>query len=77
MVVTERQRKSRLRLPVYNSLESDGEQIDEEPLVNLETGTTLRRSAVVSNASRRCLIENDQGRRHSMLVRRDYLYAPL
>ena len=76
-MVTERQRKSRLRIPVYDNLKGDGEQADEEPLANLESGTTLRRSAVVSNASRRCLIENDQGRRHSMHVRRDYLYAPL
>ena len=68
MVVTERQHKSRPRLPVYDSLESDGEQADEEPLANVKTGTTLRRSAVVSNASRRCLIENDEGHRRSMLV---------
>ena len=68
MLVTERQRKSRPRLPVYNNLESDGKQADEELLANVKTGTTLRRSAVASNASRRCLIENDEGHRRSMLV---------
>ena len=80
MVATERQRrKSRPRLPVDDDEESDGAQADEEPLagsrvrngtglVNVDTGTTRRRSAVVSSASRRSLIEDDEGRRHSMLV---------
>ena len=77
MVVTERRRKSRPRLPV----ESDGAQADEEPLAgsrvrigtgtglaNLDTGTTRWRSVVVSSASSRSLIEDDEGRRHSRLV---------
>ena len=78
MVATERQRrKSRPRLPVDDDEESDGAQADEEPLagsrvrtglVNVDTGLTRRRSAVVSSASRRSLIEDDEGRRHSMLV---------
>ena len=78
MVATERQRrKSRPRLPVDDDEESDGAQADEEPLagsrvrtglVNVDTGTTRRRSAVVDSASRRSLIEDDEARRHSMLV---------
>ena len=79
MVATERRRKSRPRLPVDDDEESDGAQADEEPLagsrvrngtglVNVDTGTTRRRSAVVSSASRRSLIEDDEARRHSMLV---------
>ena len=75
VVVTERRRKSRLRLPVDNDEESDGAQADEEPLagsrvrivtgtrlVNVDTGTTRRWSAVMSSASRRPLIEKDKGR---------------
>jgi hypothetical protein len=71
--VTERRRKSRPRLPVDEDEESDGAQADEEPLagsrVRLGLGNvgTRRRSAVVT-ASRRSLIEDDEGRRHSMLV---------
>ena len=81
MVVTERRlgRSSRPRLPIDDDEESDGAQADEEPLagsrvrngtslVNLDTDTTRRRSAVVSIASRRSLFEDDEGRRHSMLV---------
>ena len=77
MVVTERRRISRPRLPVDDDEESDGAQAHEEPLagsrvrtglVNVNTGTTSRRSAVVSGASRRSLIEDDEARRHSMLV---------
>ena len=78
MVATERQRrKSRPRLPVDDDEESDGAQADEEPLAgskvrtglaNVDTGTTRRRSAVVSSASRRSLIEDDEACRHSMLV---------
>ena len=54
MVVTERRRKSRPRLPVDDD-ESDGAQADEEPLagsrvrmglVNIDTGTTRRRSVL-------------------------------
>jgi hypothetical protein len=71
-MVTERRRKSRPRLPVDDDEESDGAQADEEPLAGsrVRTGAnvdTRRRSAVVS-ASRRSLIEDDEGRRHSMLV---------
>ncbi|KAH9173076.1 hypothetical protein EDB89DRAFT_1961167 [Lactarius sanguifluus] len=53
--------------------ESDGAQADEEPLagsrvrVGLANVDARRRSAVVT-ASRRSLIEDDEGRRHSMLV---------
>ena len=50
--------------------ESDGAQADEDSLagsigtalVSVDTGTTRRRSAVVSAASRRSLIEDDEGR---------------
>ncbi|KAN0131155.1 hypothetical protein V8E53_011047 [Lactarius tabidus] len=73
-MVTERRRKSRpLRLPIDDDEESDGAQADEEPLAGSRVRTgltnvdTRRRSAVVS-ASRRSLIEDDEGRRHSMLV---------
>ncbi|KAN0131166.1 hypothetical protein V8E53_011058 [Lactarius tabidus] len=73
-MVTERRRKSRpLRLPIDDDDESDGAQADEEPLAGSRVRTgltnvdTRRRSAVVS-ASRRSLIEDDEGRRHSMLV---------
>ena len=54
MVVTVRRRKSRPRLPVDDD-ESDGAQADEEPLagsrvrmglVNIDTGTTRRRSVL-------------------------------
>ncbi|KAH9978470.1 hypothetical protein BJV74DRAFT_859380 [Russula compacta] len=71
--VTERRRKSRPRLPVDDDEESDGAQADDEPLMGTRARTGLanvdmrRRSAVVS-ASRRSLIEDDEGRRHSMLV---------
>ena len=71
--VTERRRKSRPRLPVDGDEESDGAQADEELLAGsrvrrgLGNVDTRRRSAVV-NASRRSLIENDEGQRHSMLV---------
>ncbi|KAH9069341.1 hypothetical protein EDB83DRAFT_2374595 [Lactarius deliciosus] len=72
-MVTERRRKSRPRLPVDDDEESDGAQADEEPLagsrvrVGLANIDARRRSAVVA-ASRRSLIEDDEGRRHSMLV---------
>ncbi|KAN0131158.1 hypothetical protein V8E53_011050 [Lactarius tabidus] len=73
-MVTEQRRKSRLLwLPIDDDEESDGAQADEEPLVGSRVCTgltnvdTRRRSAVVS-ASRRSLIEDDEGRRHSMLV---------
>ena len=62
MVVTERRRKPRPRLPVDDDEESDHDaQADKEPLagsrvrtglVNVDTSTTRRRSAVVSGASR-------------------------
>ena len=74
-MVTERRRKSRPRLPVDDDEESDGAQADEEPLAGSRVRTgmaninTRRRSAVVVPiTSRRSLIENDVGRRHSMLV---------
>jgi hypothetical protein len=74
-MITERRRKSRpLRLPIDDDEESDGAQADEEPLAGSTVRTTglanvdtRRRSAVVST-SRRSLIEDDEGRRHSMLV---------
>ena len=79
MAVTERRHTLRPRLPVDDDEESDGAQADEDflagsrvhigtALVNVDTGTTRRRSAVVSAASRRSLIEDDEARRHSMLV---------
>jgi hypothetical protein len=71
-MVTERRRKSHPRLPVDDNDESDGAQVDEEPLacsrartMGLAIVDTRRRSAVVS-APRRSLIEDDEGRRHSM-----------
>jgi hypothetical protein len=70
--VTERRRKSRPRPPVDDD-ESDGAQADDEPLVGTSVRIGLsnvdmrRRSAVVSS-SRRSFIEDDEGRRHSMLV---------
>jgi hypothetical protein len=74
-MVTERRRKSRPRLPVDDDEESDGAQADEEPLAGSRVRTglanvdTRRRSAgVVTTTSRRSLIEDDEGRRHSMLV---------
>ena len=77
MVVTERRRNSRPRLPVDDDEESDGAQAEEEPLagsrvrtglVNVDTGTTRRRSVVVISVSRRTLIEDDEARRHSTPV---------
>jgi hypothetical protein len=70
-----RRRKSRpLRLPVDDDKESDGAQADEEPLAGSRAHTdglanvdTRRRSAVVST-SRQSLVEDDEGRRHSILV---------
>ena len=76
-MVTERQRKSRPRLPVYDDEESDGAQADGEPLagsrvrtglVNVDTSTTRWRSEVVSSVSTLSLIEDDEGRRQSMFV---------
>jgi hypothetical protein len=70
--VTERRRKSRPRPPVDDD-ESDGAQADDEPLAGTSVRAGLsnvdmrRRSAVVS-VSRRSFIEDDEGRRHSMLV---------
>lgn len=70
--VTERRRKSRPRPPLDDD-ESDGAQADDEPLagssvrVGLSNVDMRRRSAVVSS-SRRSFIEDDEGRRHSMLV---------
>jgi hypothetical protein len=70
--VTERRRKSRPRPPVDDDV-SDGAQADDEPLAGTSVRAVLsnvdmrRRSAVVS-ASRRSFIEDDEGRRHSMLV---------
>ena len=70
-MITERRRKSRPRLPVDDDEESDGAQADEEPLAGSRVRTgmanvdTRRRSAVVTTTS---LIEDDEGRRHSMLV---------
>ena len=67
--VTERRRKSRPRLPVDDDEEIDGAQVVEEPLagsrvrtvlMTVDTGTTRRRSAVVSSASRRSSIEDDE-----------------
>jgi len=72
ITVTERRRKSRPRPPVDDD-ESDGAQADDEPLagtsvrVGLSNFDMRRRSAVVSS-SRRSFIEDDEGRRHSMLV---------
>jgi hypothetical protein len=72
-VGTERRRKSRSRLPVDEEEDSDGAQADDEPLAETRVRTGLanvdirRRSAIIS-ASRRSLIEDDEGRRHSMLV---------
>jgi hypothetical protein len=71
--VTERRRKSRPRPPVDDDDESDGAQADDEPLAGTSVRAGMsnvdmrRRSAVVST-SRRSLIEDDEGRRHSMLV---------
>ena len=72
--VTERRRKSRPRPPLDDDDdESDGAQADDEPLAGTSVRAGMsnvdmrRRSAVVS-ASRRSLIEDDEGRRHSMLV---------
>jgi hypothetical protein len=72
--VTKRRRKSRSRLLAEDSEESDGAQADEEPLAWSGVGTTdlakvdtRRRNAVVST-SRRSLIEDVEGRQHSMLV---------
>jgi hypothetical protein len=71
--VTERRRKSRPRPLLDDDDESDGAQADDEPLpgtgvrAGLSNVDMRRRSAVVS-ASRRSLIEDDEGRRHSMLV---------
>src|SRR5258708_5854229 len=70
--ITERRRKSRPRPPVEDD-ESDGAQADDEPLAGTSVRAGLsnidmrRRSAVVST-SRRSFIEDDEGRRHSMLV---------
>jgi hypothetical protein len=70
---TVRRRKSRPRLPVDDGEDSDGAQADDEPLGETRVHAGLanidmrRRSAVIS-ASRRSLIEDDEGRRHSMLV---------
>ena len=84
MVATERRRKSQPRLPVDDDEESDGAQADEEPLagsrvrmglVNIDTGTTRRQSTVVSSASRRFLIEDDETHRRSMLVRWTHLFV--
>ena len=72
ITVTERRRKSRPRPPVDDD-ESDGAQADDEPLAGTSVRAGLsnvdmrRRSAVVS-ASRRSFFEDDEGRRHSMLV---------
>jgi hypothetical protein len=70
---TERRRKSRPRLPIDDGEDSDGAQADDEPLAETRVRAGLanvdmrRRSAVISS-SRRSLIEDDEGRRHSMLV---------
>jgi hypothetical protein len=73
-MVTERRRKSRLRLPVDDEESDGGQAADEEPLAESRVRTTdlvnvdtRRRSAVVS-ASWRSLIEDDEGRRHSIPV---------
>ncbi|KAI9449186.1 hypothetical protein F5148DRAFT_1248544 [Russula earlei] len=60
VTVTERRRKSRPRFLVDDD-ESDGAQADDEPLV----GTKVRAGLVHADRS---LIEDDEGRRHSMLV---------
>jgi len=70
--VTERRRKSRPRLPVDDD-ESDGAQADDEPLAGTSvraglSNIDMRRRSVVVSASRRSFIEDDEGRRHSMLV---------
>ena len=74
-MVTERRHNSRLRLPVDAIEESDGAQADEESLTGsrgragMANVDTRRWSAVVmTTTSRRSLIEDDEGRRHSMLV---------
>jgi hypothetical protein len=73
-MVAERRRKSRPWLPVDDDEESDGAQADEKPLVGSKARTagmanvdTRRRSAVVSR-SRRSSIEDNEGRRRSVLV---------
>ena len=59
IAVTERRRKSRPLFLVDDDEESDGAQVDEEPLtgsrvrtglVNVDTGTTRWRSGVVNSA---------------------------
>ncbi|KAN0131861.1 hypothetical protein V8E53_010389 [Lactarius tabidus] len=73
-MVTERRRKLRPRLPVGEEEVSNGAQLDEEPLAGSRVRTTglanvdRRRKNVVVSASRRLLIEDAEGRRHSMLV---------
>jgi hypothetical protein len=74
-MVSERRRKSRpLRLPVDDDEESDGARADEEPLAGSRARTTglvnvdMRRRSGDMSASRRSLIEDDEGRRHSMFV---------
>ena len=73
--VTERRCKSRPRLPVDDDEESDGVQADEESLAGSRVRTgmanvdTRRQSAVVATTTlRRSPIEDDEGRRYSMLV---------
>jgi hypothetical protein len=72
-MITERRRKAHPRLPV-NDEGNNGSQVDEGPLVGSRVCTTglanvntRLRSEVVS-ASGLSLIEDDEGRRHSMLV---------
>jgi hypothetical protein len=73
-MVTERRRKSRPRLPVDDDEESDGATAGRGAprgmrvrMTDLAKVDTRRRNAVVST-SRRSLIEDVEGRQHSMLV---------
>ena len=73
-MVTKRRRKSRPRLPVDDDEESYGAQADEEPLAESRRAwrTSTRaggvRLHVMTASSRRSLIQDDEERRHSMLV---------
>jgi hypothetical protein len=72
-IPTERRRKSCPRLPVDDDEESDGAQaplagsrVRTTGPANIVTGT--RQRSVVVSASRRSLIEDDDGWRHRMFV---------
>ena len=75
-MATEQWRKSHPRLPVDDDEESDGAQAVDEPLSGLRVRMGLanadkrqsRSAVVVSITSRRSLIEDNEGRHHSILV---------